>query len=91
MNQTLQKDIKQTAADMFSAKERLKRTGSQITLAKSASTLANNKLIHGTGTHLEVTSANTNLQRALLNQLQLEFQVCSAQIEYARLTGVKYW
>jgi outer membrane protein TolC len=53
--------------------------------------LANNKLIHGTGTHLEVTSANTNLQRALLNQLQLEFQVCSAQIEYARLTGVKYW
>ena len=91
MNQTLQKDIKQTSADLLSATERLKRTKSQIALAKSASTLANNKLIHGTGTHLEVTSANTNLQRALLNQLQLEFQVCSAQLEYARLTGVKYW
>ena len=91
MNQTLQKDIKQTSADLLSATERLKRTNSQIALAKYASTLANNKLIHGTGTHLEVTSANTNLQRSLLNQLQLEFQVCSAQLEYARLTGVKYW
>lgn len=91
MNQTLQKDIKQTTADLLSATERLKRTNSQISLAKSASTLANNKLIHGTGTHLEVTAANTNLQRSLLNQLQLEFQVCSAQLEYARLTGVKYW
>ena len=91
MNQTLQKDIKQTTADLLSATERLKRTNSQIALAKSASTLANNKLMHGTGTHLEVTSANTNLQRSLLNQLQLEFQVCSAQLEYARLTGVKYW
>ena len=91
MNQTLQKDIKQTTAELLSATERLKRTNSQIALAKSASTLANNKLMHGTGTHLEVTSANTNLQRSLLNQLQLEFQVCSAQLEYARLTGVKYW
>jgi outer membrane protein TolC len=53
--------------------------------------LANNKLKHGTGTHLEVTSANTNLQRSLLNQLQLEFQVCTAQLELARLSGIRFW
>jgi len=49
------------------------------------------KLKNGTGTHLETTAANTNLQRTLLNQLQLEYQVCNAQLEVARLTGKKFW
>jgi outer membrane protein TolC len=91
MKQLLNKDIKQTASDINSAQDRLKRSSSQIQLAKSASILANNKLKHGTGTHLEVTSANTNLQRSLLNQLQLEFQVCTAQLEMARLSGIRFW
>lgn len=89
--QVLNKDIKQTALDIKSAQDRLKRSASQIQLAKSASVLANNKLKHGTGTHLEVTSSNTNLQRSLLNQLQLEFQVCTAQLEMSRLSGIRFW
>ena len=91
MKQTLDKDVKQNYADIVSARERLSRAASQITLAKTASQLATNKLKHGTGTHLEVTSANTNLQRTLLNELQLQFQLCTASLEYARLTGVRIW
>lgn len=91
MKQTLDKDVKQNYADIISARERLSRAASQISLAKNASLLATNKLKHGTGTHLEVTSANTNLQRTLLNELQLQFQLCTASLEYARLTGVKIW
>lgn len=91
MKQTLDKDVKQNYADIVSAKERLSRAASQITLAKNASQLATNKLKHGTGTHLEVTNANTNLQRTLLNELQLQFQLCTASLEYARLTGVRIW
>ena len=91
MKQTLNKDIKQSLADLNSAQERLKRTSSQIELAKAASTLAYNKLKHGTGTHLELTAANTNLQRSLLNQLQMEYQVCNARLEIGRLTGTRFW
>ena len=91
MKQTLNKDIKQSMADLNSAQERLKRTSSQIELAKAASTLAYNKLKHGTGTHLELTAANTNLQRSLLNQLQMEYQVCNARLEIGRLTGTRFW
>ncbi len=91
MNQVIEKDIKQTSADLSSARERLKKSSSQIELAKAASILASNKLKNGVGTHLEVTSANANLQRSMLNQLQMEFQVCAAQLEYGRLTGTRFW
>lgn len=91
MKQTLNKDIKQSLTDLKSAEERLKRTSSQIDMAQAASKLASNKLKHGTGTHLELTAANTNLQRSLLNQLQMEYQVCNARLEIARLTGARFW
>ena len=91
MKQTLNKDIKQSLTDLKSAEERLKRTSSQIDMAQAASKLASNKLKHGTGTHLELTTANTNLQRSLLNQLQMEYQVCNARLEIARLTGARFW
>ena len=91
MKQTLNKDIKQSTNDLSAAQERLKRTSSQIELARAASKLAYNKLKHGTGTHLELTAANTNLQRSLLNQLQMEYQVCNAQLEIGRLTGIRFW
>lgn len=83
----LSKDLLQTAEDIRAAEERLSRTEAQITLAKTASQLASSKLSNGVGTHLELTSANSNLQRALLNQLQLQYQACSARLEYGRLMG----
>ena len=91
MKQTLNKDIKQSLTDLKSSEERLKRTSSQIDMAQAASKLASNKLKHGTGTHLELTAANTNLQRSLLNQLQMEYQVCNAKLEIGRLTGTRFW
>lgn len=91
MQSIIQKDIKQTLADLRSAEDRLKRSESQIELAKAAALMAQNKLKHGTGTHLEVTAANSTLQKALLNQLQMQFQICSSKLEYGRLTGIKFW
>jgi outer membrane protein len=91
MRKTVEKDIYQSLEELKSAKERLSRSSSQIQVAKAANKLAMSKLKNGTGTHLETTAANTNLQRTLLNQLQLEFQVCNAQLEVARLTGKKFW
>lgn len=91
MKKTLEKDLNQSLEELNSAKERLSRSNSQIEVAKTANKLAMSKLKNGTGTHLETTTANTNLQRTLLNQLQLQFQVCNAQLEVARLSGKKFW
>ena len=91
MKKTLEKDLNQSLEELNSAKERLSRSNSQIEVAKTANKLAMSKLKNGTGTHLETTTANTNLQRSLLNQLQLQFQVCNAQLEVARLSGKKFW
>jgi len=91
MQSLIQKDIKQTLADLSSAEDRLKRSNSQIELAKAAASMAQNKLRHGTGTHLEVTAANSTLQKALLNQLQMQYQICNSKLEYVRLTGIKFW
>lgn len=91
MKKTLEKDINQSLEEFKSAKERLSRSNSQIEVARTANKLAMSKLRNGTGTHLETTTANTNLQRTLLNQLQLEYQVCNAQLEVARLSGKKFW
>ena len=91
MKKTLEKDLSQSMEELKSAKERLSRSNSQIEVAKTANRLAMSKLKNGTGTHIETTSANTNLQRTLLNQLQLEYQVCSAKLEAARLSGKKFW
>ena len=91
MQSIIQKDIKQTLADLSSAEDRLKRSESQIDLAKAAALMAQNKLKHGTGTHLEVTAANSTLQKALINQLQMQYQICSSKLEYGRLTGIKFW
>ncbi len=91
MQSIIQKDIKQTLADLSSAEDRLKRSESQIELAKATVLMAQNKLKHGTGTHLELTAANSTLQKALLNQLQMQYQICSSKLEYGRLTGIKFW
>ncbi|MFM2145828.1 MAG: hypothetical protein RL732_664 [Bacteroidota bacterium] len=91
MKELIQKDLRQAMADWKAAEERLKRTESQVQLAQRAVMLASNKLRLGTGTHLEVTTANTTLQKVLLNRLQLEFQSCTAKLELARLSGIQIW
>lgn len=88
---TLEKDLNQSLEELRAAKERLGRSNSQIEVAKAAHKLAVSKLKNGTATHLETTTASSNLQRTLLNQLQLEYQVCNAQLEVARLSGKKFW
>ena len=37
----------------------------------------------------EITSTNADYQRALLNQLQYQYQLCNAQLELIKLMGVE--
>jgi outer membrane protein TolC len=53
--------------------------------------LATTRFKNDIGTNLEITNASTNVQRAELNKLQYEYQLCLAKVELAKLMGYKYW
>jgi outer membrane protein len=91
LNNQYRKDIKQATADIESNNARLKNAESQIRSAAAIVELTQSRFRNGVATYLDVTYAANGLQRAALNKLQFEYQLCLAKIELARLTGEKYW
>jgi len=85
------KDIEQALVEVKTNEDRLQYVQSQIEQTMLARTLAESRFRNGAGTNLELTNASTNVQRALLTQLQYQYQLCLAQVELARLTGVQYY
>lgn len=82
------KDIQAALIDIMSSQSRIKNANTQIEQAALAQKLSTSKLLNGTGTPLEITNANTDYQKALLNQLQFQYQLCNAQIELLKIMGV---
>ena len=91
LNNQYKKDLMQALADVNSAKERIKNTEGQIQQTKAAEKLAYQQMKNGVGTHLEITQAGNRVQQASFTRLQYEYQLCLAQLELARLMGIKYW
>jgi outer membrane protein TolC len=91
LKNTYKRDIKQTLSEIESNKIKLKNVESQIKSAQSVYQLTQVRYGNGVATFLDLSFASTSLQRALLNKLQYEFQLCCAKIELARLIGEKYW
>lgn len=91
LNNQYKKDLMQALADVYSAKERIKNTEGQIQQTKAAEKLAYQQMKNGVGTHLEITQAGNQVQQASFTRLQYEYQLCLAQLELARLMGIKYW
>jgi outer membrane protein TolC len=84
----LEKDITAAMIDIESNEKRIKNAATQIEQAALAQKLSVSKLKNGTATPLEITSTNSDYQRALLNQLQYQYQLCNAQLELIKLTGI---
>ena len=91
LQNTYQKDIASTISDIKSGRERLKNVESQIAQAKANQAYAASRYKNGTATYLDLTSASSTYQRAVYSKLQIQFQLCQANIELARLSGIKYW
>ena len=91
LNNTYKRDIEQTFIDMKSNASSLLNANAQIKEAKEAQKLAQSRYKNGIGTNLELTNASTNVQRAMLRNLQYEYQLCIAELTLAKLSGVKYW
>jgi outer membrane protein TolC len=83
-----EKDIQAALIDINSNEHRIKNAASQIEQAALAQKLSVSKLKNGTTTPIELTSTNADYQRALLNQLQYQYQLCNAQLELVKLMGL---
>jgi len=84
-----EKDIQAALIDIKSNESRIKNADTQIAQAALAQKLSVSKLKNGTTTPIEITSTNADYQRALLNQLQYQYQLCSAQLELIKLMGIE--
>jgi outer membrane protein len=91
LNNQYSRDIKQALTDVQTNQERLRTTADQVSIAKEALRVAQSRYKNGISTNVELLNANTNLQRVELAQVQYQYQMTLAQIELARLMGVKYW
>jgi outer membrane protein len=87
----LRKDLAQVQADLLSNQDRIKNSEGQVRYAREALTLTQSRYKQGVATHLDLLNSSSNLQRILLNQIQFQYQFCTARIEQARLLGWKYW
>lgn len=84
-----EKDLQAALIDINSSQSRIKNATTQIQQAALAQQLSASKLKNGTTTPLEITSTNADYQKALLNQLQFQYQLCNAQIELLRVMGAE--
>jgi len=91
LNADYQKNIQQSLTDIQTDIEKLKNTQPQVENAQSAVQIASSRYLNGIGLNTDITDAAVNLQRALLTQLRYQYQLAEAKVEYARLTGYRYW
>jgi outer membrane protein len=91
LNVEYQKNIQQALTDIQTTTEKLKNMRQQIETAKTAVQIASSRYLNGIGINTDITDATVNLQRALLTNLRYQYQLAVAKVEYARLTGYKYW
>ena len=91
LNNEYQQNIQQALTDIQTNAEKLKNMKSQIETAEAAVQIASSRYLNGIGLNTDITDAAVNLQRALLTELRYEYQLALAKVEYARVTGYKYW
>ena len=91
LNDNFRKDIMQALTDIHTNEESIKNTYTQIEQTRTAENIAASRFMNGAGTNLDLTTASSNYQRALLTQLQYQYKLCMAKIELSRLMGYQYW
>ncbi|MEP6468088.1 MAG: TolC family protein [Parafilimonas sp.] len=86
-----EKNIQQALTDIETNTAKIKNMQSQIENANSAVQISSSRYLNGIGLNTDITDAAVNLERALLTNLRYRYQLAEAKVEYARLTGYKYW
>jgi outer membrane protein TolC len=63
----------------------------QIAAATEAQRIANVRYANGSSTYLDLINAMYTLQKVQLQKIQIEYNLCLANIELARLSGIKFY
>ncbi len=85
----IQKDLATVQADYKTLEQKLDNTNILVQQAQKAFDLANIRFKAGLITNVELLSAQTNVEDAKLQQVQLQYQLQLDRLESYKITGVK--
>jgi outer membrane protein TolC len=88
---TLSKDILNAIDDIKKNEKKYMSADTLIAQARMALDLAGERYKRGVITNLDLLTAQTNLQDALLNKLQTEYNTALSKLELNRLAGRRWW
>ena len=88
---TLNKDIENALDDLKKNELKLSSSDTLIRQATMALKLGNDRYKNGVITTLELLTAQTNYQDALLARLQYEYNLLLTKLEINRLAGKRWW
>jgi outer membrane protein len=91
LENTYRKDIELVLMDIKAAKEKITEMEDQLSASREAMRITGVKYNNGTSTYLELINAAYNMQRIMLQQIQIEYNLCLFNIELARLSGIKFY
>lgn len=91
LNNEYQNNIQQALTDIRTNTDKLKNMQGQIETGKAAVQIASSRYLNGIGLNTDITDAAVNMQRILLTNLRYQYQLAMAKVEYARVTGFRYW
>ena len=91
LNNEYQNNIQQALTDIQTNTGKLKNMQGQIETGMAAVQIASSRYLNGIGLNADITDAVVNLQRVLLTNLRYQYQLATSKVEYARVTGYRYW
>lgn len=91
VSSTFRKDVSNVRSDISTLEAQIVNANRQVLQSRTVVELAQSRYRNGLVTYTDVLNALANRQRAELSKLNLEYQLCLARIELARITGVAYY
>jgi outer membrane protein TolC len=91
LENTYRKDIELVMADISAGKEKLNEMEDQVEATREALRITNVRYANGTSTYLELINAAYMVQKVWMQRVQIEYNLCLANVELARLSGVKFY
>jgi outer membrane protein TolC len=91
INQNLQSEILQAEADQKANETKFKNSEIIIEQAKLALHLADVRFQNGVASNTDVITAQSNLEQAMLQSLQYEYQLGLSVLTLERLSGRNFW
>ncbi len=86
---TIQKDLATVNADYKNLQVKLENTNTLVQQAQKAFSLAKTRFKEGLITNVELLGAQTNVEDATLQQVQLQFQMTLDKLETYKIAGTK--